>query len=84
MTCHQCTDARSDPLRPYFTQGCVSCQARALAGSGDRAALMLDPLEPEQAEIMFRLFGERWPDSLGAVRWWISRIRQWKASSAKA
>lgn len=80
MTCHHCTDARVDPVRPYFGVGCVSCRARALAVTGDRASLAADPLPADQAEIMRRLFGATWADSLGPVRWWLSRIRQHEAS----
>lgn len=81
MTCAECTDARTDPTRDFYTGQCISCQARALAVTGDRAALSIDPLEPEAAATMFRLFGEKWPDHLPAVRWWIRRIRQVEAQA---
>ena len=84
MICSSCTDARSDPTRDYYSAHCVSCQARALAVTGNREALMTDPIGHEQGAVMLRLFGESWRDSLGTVRWWISRIRQREASERGA
>lgn len=82
MICPQCIDAIRMPVENRFRSHCISCEARALALVGDREALMSDPLQDGQREVLERIFGSAWRENVAEVRRWIGVIRRFEASNA--
>lgn len=71
MNCAACTDAQSDPTRDEFANGCLSCQARALA------VTRVDQLGRTQAlAAIAQVFGEQAQEGESMVREWLGKMRQ--------
>jgi len=78
--CAACSDTASEPLLNSYRMGCASCQARAIAVTGDRVLLIKDPLDPQWQEILERAFGPAWSEHLPVVRHWLGVIRRHEAA----
>lgn len=73
MTCPSCTEALRNPRADTFTNGCMSCEARALAVT--RADLVED-----YRGAVERMFGDRAKDGHRLVKEWVQRVKQRKVS----
>lgn len=74
MNCPQCIAADAEPTRNEFRNGCLSCQARALA------VTRVDQLGRTQAlAAIAQVFGEQAQEGEAMVREWLGKMRQARA-----
>ncbi len=69
MTCPACTAAERNPRADEFANGCLSCQARAMAVT--RADLLEDYQGAAQ-----RLFGDKFKEGHALVKQWLAKVKQ--------
>ena len=69
MTCPACAEAERNPRADTFTNGCLSCEARALAVT--RADLVEDYRGAAE-----RVFGDRFKEGHALVKEWLARVKQ--------
>ena len=75
MTCPACARAQLNPAQYDYTNGCDSCQARALAAIGVHVESQeLGSVTPQFRDVMERVFGDGWKAHAAAVRDWGQRI----------
>lgn len=82
MTCKDCRDAESNPVRDGFTARCRGCEARALASIGAHIESQeLGSMTPHYRATLERVFGSEWKHGAELVKQWAGRIAQ--ASAAR-
>lgn len=69
MTCPSCTAAQHNPRADEFANGCLSCEARAMA------VTRADLLEGYQGAAK-KLFGDRLKEGHALVKEWLARMKQ--------
>lgn len=79
MTCGACIHAETEPTSAMFSAGCISCDARIMAGT---AALSL-PRE-QYREAVRRMFGEHAQAGHDLVKQWAAKIRRAAAAQGSA
>lgn len=82
MTCQPCADAEAQPNAATFGQGCHSCMARALAGTGAHLESQATGSMTEQYRTALdKCFGEDWKRGHEMVKEWGAKVRKAKARS---
>ena len=77
MTCKDCRDAESNPVRDGFTARCRGCEARALASIGAHIESQeLGSMTPHYRATLERVFGADWKQGAEQVKAWAQRITE--------